>query len=250
MTTDKRYVKFPTCFIEFIMTTKFPEYQSKMLLAAVRNCHGYHEPERRFDIVDLVRWLRWDRRSVYRAVGELLQRNIFRRDKDGKYLINGLCDEWVPETPKAHVDKSVDNPVDNSKQLVLQSTLDYRSSGNPLPLTAHLSTAFDGSTNAEESEVKPPTEKENLPAASAQVIDAAEFLKNSLKKILKKKENSDSDSDVLKNASEKKKKLEVYKLMVRSGRWNDDELLDLAKQSSAEQLEAVYYSALPLRNTG
>ncbi len=38
--------------------------------------------------------------------------------------------------------------------------------------------------------------------------------------------------------------------MIRSGRWSDGELIELARTSSAAQLEAVFYGGQVLRNTG
>ncbi len=254
MTPDKRYVKFPTAFIDFICSAKFPECQSKMLLAAVRNCHGYHQPDRCFDLLSLKRWLGWDRRAVFRTAGELLQRKMFFRETNGEYRLNNDAGAWLQDWTRSGADPAVDNPVDKSVDnsqgcLPLDDKVSSHGMTSVIP-TEQLSTGQAVSKLFEEMKSNSPPPKENPQAPPAQVFDASEFLKKSLKKILKKKENSEPDPDVLKNDSERKKKIEVYKCMIRSGRWSDGELIELARTSSAAQLEAVFYGGQVLRNTG
>ncbi len=251
---DNRYVKFPTRFIDFICSAKFPESQSKMLMTAVRNSHGYHQPDRTFDLNSLKRWLRWDRRAVFRTAGELLQRKIFLRDSPGEYRLNNDAETWLQDWSRAAVDQGVDKAVDKSVDssqgcLPLDDKVSSPGMTTVIP-TEHLSTGQAVSKLFEEMKSNSPPPKENPQAPPAQVFDASEFLKKSLKKILKKKENSEPDPDVLKNDSERKKKIEVYKCMIRSGRWSDGELIELARTSSAAQLEAVFYGGQVLRNTG
>src|SRR5688572_24674038 len=72
---DKRYVKFPTPFVDFISGVPMTPQHLMMVAAAIRNCHGFHKPDRSFDLHNLKQWLervnrgqiRWHRRTVYKT---------------------------------------------------------------------------------------------------------------------------------------------------------------------------------------
>jgi hypothetical protein len=243
MALDKRYVKFPTRFVEFITMAKLTENQNKMLHSAIRNTHGFHQPERMFDLTDLRRWLGWDRRSVYRTAEELLQRSIFvipRDDKNGhKYRINNDSQKWNREWKRVSVGNSVDKSVDKllitpDQPSLLGAILSSRGMTNRAP-RAHLSTENGRLSDEEQMPLKSSRDKENLAGEKSKIVDASDFLKISLKKILKK----GPDPDFEKRKESKKKKAEIFMQMSRSGRWTDDELLELAKNLTADELDAL-----------
>lgn len=124
---DKRYVQFPTSFIEFLKRAALGHEQFKMLLITVRHCHGFHKPNRTFDLVDLRHWIGWDRRKIFRVAQSLCRRCIFLlcvgEKAGGKYAIENDAQKWCVRQrfPKSEpVDNLRDTSVNQAELPLLQ----------------------------------------------------------------------------------------------------------------------------------
>lgn len=233
MARDHGYTKIPNSFLRFFTRAPITPQHTMMLLAAIRNCHGFHKPDRIFDLKTLGRWLGWDRRRLSQTARELIERGCFcphGADKNSpKYRIQNDCKKWNHAWKRRTVDKSVDNPVEKP----LLTTL----FADSCPHHADTLSAPCGQQGELSTAALPAQEKANDAIEKAfsvvnqnNVEDMLEFLKKSLKKSLKKAEDPDL----------KKRKIQIFTEMTRSGIWSDDEVLDLARTLTVEELEALY----------
>jgi hypothetical protein len=230
--SDKRFVKFPTSFVEFVVIAKLTECQNKMLHAVVRYCHGFHKPDRVFNLADLNLWLGWHRRSIQRTAEELVQRQIFSRESHA-YRMQNDAQKWQREWEGRAVDKSVDNPVDKSNQGALPGTEICAQNPTFMRPWAQLSTGDEAPDLTPQSASNVPNQKEDSPFPDPRIVDLCDWLKISLKKE-RNKEIEEPDPDL------KKRKLEIFKEMSRSKLWSDNELVELAKTLGPDELAELH----------
>ncbi|HEY1234772.1 MAG TPA: hypothetical protein VGH22_15445 [Candidatus Binatia bacterium] len=230
--SDRGYTKIPNSFLRFFSKTPLTPQHVMMLLCAIRNCHGYHKPERVFDLKDLKRWLSWDRRRLSQTAIELSERGCFcphgADKKTRKYQIENDCRKWNRSWKRRKTGRAVDNPVDKPlSPVAFADTFAALADGLSAPCgqTESLSTAEPSA----ETEPNASIDQAFDAASETNIRYMLEFLKKSLKKSLKKE-----DSDL------QKRKNQIFSEMARSGLWRDDELIPLAKHLTAGELEDLY----------
>lgn len=233
---DHGYTKIPNSFLRFLSEHPITPQHTMMLMAAIRNCHGFHKPDRDFDLKDLGRWLGWDRRRLSQTAIELVQRGCFcphgADKKSPKYRIENESRKWKAEWRRGAEKKSVDKPV--NKPVLAASFADTLA-----PLADTLSAPCGHEVELSPAAIEPGAWPNDSiangfsPAESTKIFDALEFLKKSLKKSLKKEEDPDL-----------KKRNRIFSDLARARLWTDDALLELAKTRTIDELEALHARAM------
>jgi len=230
--SDHGYTKIPNSFLRFLSKTPITPQHAMMLFAVIRNCHGFHKPDRIFGLKDLNRWLAWDRRRISQTAKELVERGCFcpcQTDKKSpNYRMQNDSRKWNRNWNQRAARKSVDNPVDKpiscpclaDSSASCTDTLSVTNGHDHELSTAEPSWSGDSKTLIEQAFEG---------ASPSNIRDMLDFLKKSLKKSLKKE-----DSDL------QKRKNQIFGAMSRSGLWRDDELIDLAKNLTAAELEDLH----------
>jgi hypothetical protein len=227
MSRTNGYTKFPNSIITFLSRARLGVLQMKMILATVRNCHGFHKPDREFGQAELRNWLppywtetgqvEWDRRTIFKVAQRLVKRGVFviRRadEKRSKYQIQNDCQKWDLGWNKKTVHNPVDNSVDSHSPGVTKDA--------PEGDSRHLYPP------------KPEVHQEDLFAQeNAEIGKLSTLVDLALKKSLKKEKKEEPP--------DRKRRLKIFKKMAQSTFWSDAELFELIMKHSPEDLEALY----------
>ncbi len=116
------FTKIPNAVLGFLIRVKLAPALAQMILAAFRYRHGWHIEDDPFSLAELKSWLHWgDRRLIFRAAQELIDRGIFVVNFDdktkAKYRIQQDPRKW--KTIRPAVRKKVSSQLTTKTSSVL-----------------------------------------------------------------------------------------------------------------------------------
>jgi hypothetical protein len=280
------YTKFPNSILAFLSRARLGVLQMKMILAAVRNCHGFHKPDRAFGQRELRNWLmpyltktgeiEWDGRMIFKVAGRLVRRGIFLEHRGDKnkvnYRIQTDYHQW-DLGGKEPVDNPVDKPVDSltpgvkkggakgdswCRQPRIPAARQPELFDNEIAVEGKLSTMVDLVTKKslkkerkEEEDLLEKTDQEKKPALSP-VVDSTTLTHSTLLRVTVREIEPVSQVERVEGyrsdtADERRRRLEMYKQMSRWEGLSHEEVYRLITNSSLAELETFYATELRRR---